>query len=244
MSLFKKLFGSKKENSSETLNSSRSDGLNTPIEEVKRTTEGYINLGRSIFPVLKREDDEGIKITENINPLVKIQFIDGLVLCFVIDTGEKLERISQSRLKQYNLDTDIVLNTAIRNLVDKINENLKIRIHDYSSSNPEIKPFYGIEFDSNYNPSIMLIDEFWDTTAKEITKSDLIAVSVPATNIIFMSDFKLMESFRTMIPFASSLYDGSLQERLQLTKDTYIRKDGKWIKFLDTEEQFMELMDY
>ncbi len=244
MSIFNKLFGSKKENSSENLNSSKTHGLNTPMEEVKRNTEGYVNLGRSIFPVLKREDDEGIKITENINPLVKIQFIDGIVLCFVIDTGEKLERISQSRLKQYNLDTDIVLNTALRNLVDKINENLKIRIHDYSSSNPEIKPFYEIEFDRNYNPSIMLLDDFWDTTAKEITKSDLIAVSIPATNIIFMSDFKLMESFRTMIPFASSLYDGSLQERLQLTKDTYIRKDGKWIKFLDTEEQFMELMDY
>jgi hypothetical protein len=90
----------------------------------------------------------------------------------------------------------------------------------------------------------MLLDDFWDRTAKEITKSDLIAVSIPATNIIFMSDFKLMESFRTMIPFASRLYDGSLQERLQLTKDTYIRKDGKWIKFLDTEEQFMELMDF
>jgi len=96
MSIFKKLFGFKKENSSENLNSSKSDGLNTPMEEVKRNTEGYINLGRSIFPVLKREDDEGIKITENINPLVKIQFIDGIVLCFVIDTGYPYE---QARIK-------------------------------------------------------------------------------------------------------------------------------------------------
>jgi uncharacterized protein YtpQ (UPF0354 family) len=256
----KRLFGNKKEKpniqakensnfnevkkTESKIDSSQNDGLDTSIDEVKKNTEGYISLGRSIFPVIKSLEDEGIKLTNNINPLVKREIAEGIVVCYVIDLGDKLERISKSHLKQFNLDAEVIHNTAMRNLVDKVNENCKIKIHDYSSSNPEIKPFFEIEFDRNYNPSIMLLDDFWDTTAKEVTKSDLVAVSIPATNIIFMSDFKLMESFRTMRPVANSLYDGSLQEKLQLTKDTYIRKDGKWIKFLDTEEQFMELMDF
>ena len=260
MSFIKRLFGNKKEKATlktndnskvneikETepkIDSSRNDGLNTPIEEVKKNTEGYISLGRSIFPVIKSTEDEGIKLTNNINPLIKREIAEGLVVCYVIDIGDKLERISQSHLKQFNLDAETIHNTAMRNLVNKVNENCKIKVHDYSSSNPDIKPFFEIEFDRNYNPSIMLLDEFWETTAKEVTKSNLVAVSIPATNIIFLSDFKLMESFRTMRPVANKLFDGSVQDRLQLTKETYIRKNNKWIRFLDTEEQFMELMDY
>ena len=219
-------------------------GLDTPMEEVKKSTEGYVSLGRNIFPAIKSVDDPGIKLTKNSNPMITSHIADGIVLCYVIDIGDKLERICESHLKQFNLDADTIHKTAMRNLIDKVNGNTQIKVYDYSKTRPEIKPFYGVEFDSNYNPSIMMLDEFWDTTAKEVCKSDLIAVSIPANNIIFFSDFKLMESFRTMRPVANNMYDASIEDRLNLTKETYIRKDNKWIKFLDTEEQFIELMDY
>jgi hypothetical protein len=112
---------------------------------------------------------------------------------------------------------------------------------DLSDQNPQIKPFYRVEMDNNFNPSMMLLDEFWETTAKQIVKSDTIAVSIPAKNILFFSDMKLMESFRTMRPVANQMYDSSVQDNIQLTKNTYIRKNGKWILFLDTEEQMAEL---
>ena len=266
MSFFKKLFGKKEDKNpnspapnpttvpapieEETTSfashedNPQTNGLDTPIEEVKKNTDGYISLGRSIFPVIKNAEDPGFKLTENINKIIQTPLADGIVICYVIDIGNKLERISENHLKQYNLDIETVHNTAMRNLVDKVNENLKIGIQDYSSSNPEIKPFYNVEFDSNYNPSIMLLSEFWNTTAKEVTKGKVIAVSIPATNIIFFSDFNLMESFRTMRPVANKLYEGSIEDRLELTKNTYIRKGEKWVKFLDTEEQYIELMGY
>ena len=181
-------------------------------------------------------------MTENINKLITTEIAEGIVVCYVIDIGDKLERISERHLKQFNLDVEMVHNTAMRNLVDKVNENCKIGIQDYSATNPQIKPFYSVEFDSNYNPSMMLLSDFWETMAKEVTKSDMIAVSIPANNILFFSDFHLVESFRTMRPVANSLYDASIEDRLALTKETYIRKDGKWIRFLDTEEQYLELM--
>ena len=50
-----------------------------------------------------------------------------------------------------------------------------------------------------------------------------------------------MESFRTMRPVADKMYDASIQDNIQLSRNTYIRKDGQWIKFLDTPEQMEEL---
>jgi hypothetical protein len=52
---------------------------------------------------------------------------------------------------------------------------------------------------------------------------------------------KLMESFRTMRPVANQMYDASVEDGIHLTKNTYIRKNGKWILFLDTPEQMEEL---
>lgn len=158
-----------------------------------------------------------------------------------MDIGDKYEMISESHLKQLGLDKEIVDNTAIRNLVDKFNEKNGISIQDFSQYNPKSKPFYKLEMDANYPPSMMLIDQFWDNTAKEIVKSDRIAVSIPAKNLLFFSDYRQMESFRTMRPVAQQMYDASIEDNIHLTTNTYIRKDGQWIKFEDTPEQMAEL---
>jgi hypothetical protein len=52
---------------------------------------------------------------------------------------------------------------------------------------------------------------------------------------------KLMESFRTMRPVADQLYESSIEDGIALTTNTYIRKNGKWILFLDTDEQMADL---
>ena len=68
MSLFKKLFGSKKNGNSKTFQESaeststdtKDSQLDRPIEEIKKEREGYVSLGRSIFPVIKNEDDQNV----------------------------------------------------------------------------------------------------------------------------------------------------------------------------------------
>ena len=232
MSFLNKLFGKDK---------SDNKSLNKPIEEVKKDREGYVNVGQSIFPVIKSDDDQRIKMSLNNSPILTEKISDGIVLCYVLDMGNTFEMISQKHLIDFGLTVQDVKQVAIRNLINKANSNCKIKVMDLSGQDSRIKPFYRIEMDNNFNPSMMLLDEFWDTTAKEIVKSDTIAVSVPAKNILFFSDMKLMESFRTMRPVANQMYDASVQDNIQLTKNTYIRKNGKWILFLDTEEQMAEL---
>ncbi|HEX7846567.1 MAG TPA: DUF1444 family protein [Chitinophagaceae bacterium] len=232
MSFLKKLFGK-----SET----EKQSLETPIEEVKKDREGYVNVGQSIFPIIKPEDDPRIKASLNNSPILAEKLSDGIVICYVLDMGNNFEMISQKHLNDFGLTLEDVKQVAYRNLINKVNSNCKIGIMDFSSQNPQIKPFYRIDMDNNFNPSMMLLDEFWETTAKNIVKSETIAVSIPAKNIILFSDMKLMESFRTMRSIASQLYDASVKDGIQLTKNTYIRKNGKWVLFLDTEEQMAEL---
>lgn len=234
MGLFDKLFG-KKESKPAT------QSLETPIADVKKDREGYVNVGQSIFPVIKPSDDPRIKMSANNNPILTDPLSEGIVTCYVLDMGDNFEMLSQSHLQSFGLTIEDVRNVAIRNLINKVNANCKIGIMDFSDQNPAIKPFFKVDMDNNFNPSMMLLDEFWESTAKNIVKSDTIAVSIPAKNLLFFSDMKLMESFRTMRPVANQMYDASVNDGIALTTNTYIRKNGKWILFLDTEEQMAEL---
>lgn len=233
MGIFDKIF-KRKENSLKTT-------LDTSIENYKKQIEGGLNIGQSIYPVFKRKDDPKVNLLKGSQDVVKIDFLEDLYLCFNLDLGHHYEMIQNELLEKTNLTIDQLTNTAIRNLVNRINQSCKIGVEDFSQDIPAAKPFYSIHFDNDLNAMAFLIDGFWETTAKEITKSDRIAVSMPARNLIYFSDMRLMESFRTMRPVAAHMFSASIEERIHLTEKTYIRKDGKWILFLDTEEQMEEL---
>lgn len=233
MGLFDKLFG-KKENAQKT-------SLETPIEEYKKKQEGSVNIGQSIYPIFKRKDDPKINLLKGEQEVIKIDFLDDLYLCFNLDMGSHYEMVQNDILQKTNITFDDLKAAAIRNLINKINTSCKVGVEDLSQNIPEAKPFYSVQFDNDLNSSIFLLDNFWETTAKEITKSDRVAVSMPAKNLIYFSDMRLMESFMTMRPVGKHMFNASINDGIHLTDKTYIRKDGKWILFLDTEEQLEEL---
>ncbi|MBB6005210.1 DUF1444 family protein [Arcicella rosea] len=234
MRLFNKLFGKKESIPTE-------QSIDTPISEVQKDRESYLNVGQSIFPMIKSIDDPRILMVSKSNPLITETLSEGIVTCYALDTGDNYEMLSQSHLLNFGLTIEDIQQAAMRNLIKKVNENCQIGVIDLSEQNPEIKPFYQIEMDADFNPSMMLLDQFWETTAKDILKSDTIAVSIPAKNLLFFSDMKLMESFRTMRPIAKQMYEASISDGIALTNNTYIRKNGKWVLFLDTPEQMEEL---
>lgn len=215
--------------------------LDKSIEDVKKDREGYVNVGQSLFPVIKAESDPKIKMSLSNNPIITEKLSDEIVVCYVLDMGDRFEMISNKHLSDFGLTLEDIKQVSHRNLINKINTNCKISVMDFSQQNPQIKPFYRIDMDANFNPSMMLVDEFWDTNVKDIVKSDTVAVSIPAKNILFFSDMKIMESFRTMRPVANQMYEASVKDGIELSKNTYIRKNGKWILFLDTDEQMAEL---
>jgi len=235
MGFFDRLFGKKEEQSTKY-------SLDTPIEDFKKEREGYVNVGQNIFPIIKSEDDPKINLSASIaGAVLKDSFADGIVVCYVLDMGDNFEMLTTKHLINFGLTIEDVRQVATRNLVNKVNTKCQVGVMDLSDSSPKAKPFFRLDMDNNFNPSMMLLDEFWDESAKEMVKSDTIAVSIPAKNILLFSDMKLMESFRTMRPVANQLYESSISDGIALTKNTFIRKNGKWVLFLDTPEQMAEL---
>lgn len=236
MGLLDKLFGRKNKGE-------KKKSLEKSVSEVKKEREGYVSIGKSIFPVIKSQDDAKIKMSLGNNPILTDPLSDGIVVCYSLDLGDRFEMLSESHLKNFGLTQEDIRQVAKRNLINKLNEDCSIGTIDLADVSPEAKPFYKVDMDANFNPSIMLLDEFWDKMAEDIVPTDTIAVSIPAKNLLFFSDMKIMESFRTMRPFAEHMYDASVEDGIELTKNTYIRKNGKWILFLDTAEQLQELYE-
>jgi uncharacterized protein YtpQ (UPF0354 family) len=209
------------------------DRLFSKIEnnQIKEDKEVLVNVERSIFPVIRNPDDPKIKF--NTPPVLTDNLADGIVICYVLEMGDNFGMLSESNLKGFGLTIDDVRQLAMRNLIDKVNANCKVIVKGISRQTPKIKPFYGVEMSNNFNPSMMLLDEFWDITVKDILRSEIIAVSIPARNIISFSDMKVIESFRSMQSVTNHIYETSIKDGIALTTNTYIRKNGKWDLFVD-----------
>lgn len=233
MSILKKLFGSS--------NNTKAT-IEKEIHKTNYESDGYLNLGQSIFPVLRAKTDSKLLISEKVNPILKDNFIDDIVVCYVLDIGENFELISENHLKKINLTIDNIKEVASRNLINQFNENIKISVQDHRDKNTEMRPFLSIEFNSNLNPSVMLLEEFWEKKAPEILKSETIAISMPAKNIFYFTSLEDIVSFDTMTYWGNILYEASIEENLQLTKNSYIRKNGKWILWDNTEQHLEKLL--
>jgi uncharacterized protein YtpQ (UPF0354 family) len=233
MSFFKKLFGNKEE---------KGTTLKTPIEDFRKSRDGYVNVGESVFPTIKDKNDDRINILEGDKAVVTEKIADDLVMCHSIDLGDKYELVSGSLLESPGLTAENIKHCSMRNLHNKVSTSFGIKPIDLSDQIPEAKPFYTIHFDDNFNPSVMLVDDIWDKDIlSKYINDGRVAVSIPSKNVIFFSDMRIMESFRSMRAYSAIMYESAKEEGLALSKNTYIRKDGKWIKFLDTEEQWEEL---
>ena len=231
MGLFDKLFGKKK----------KATGFDTPIDQIKKEREDYRSLGKNIYPVVKATDDPRVTMSENTNPLVTKKLSDGFLQSFSLDLGDRYEMVSEKLLEQTKLTAEQIEEVAMRNLLDKFNGNCKFAVMDLKAMkiSEQAKPFYALDFDINFNPSAMLIDEFWEhEIVKQYVNSNRMAVSIPSKSDIFFSDMRIMESFRTMRAYSTAVYKKAAEEGLQLSKDTYIRIDNQWVKFLDTDEQW------
>jgi uncharacterized protein YtpQ (UPF0354 family) len=201
---------------------------------------GYVNVGRSIFPVIKSKSDKMLQIGVDDSKIITKELCEDACVAYALDTGKQYVYLSNARLREFGIPLEDLEAIALRNLKALTQNGLKMGTLDFSDQNPQIKPFYALMLDGNLEPSMMLVDEFWNH-AQTICNDDVIAVSIPARDELFFSPFKLIESFRTMKVFASKRWDEAVAENRGLSGSLYIRKKGKWYQFRE-EPDFFEKM--
>lgn len=207
----------------------KSPHSNSSTDEIAK--EKDTSLHKYIFPVIKSVEDPSIISSANNNPIIKKNLAEGITICFVLDTESKFEYIHKSHLEKLDLEITELYDISIKNLKSDFYKNNNISKIDLSSDIPEAKPFYKVEMNANFPPSMMLIDEFWNKTILNFIKSKTIAVSLPAKNLFFVSDFNDTNSFRAMKIFGEHMYNASIQDSIPLSQNIYLRKDNEWTLF-------------
>jgi len=239
MKLFKRF---RKQEKSEVGDTSKQTDSNEQKEEVQ-SNENQLRIGEIIYPAIKRADDSRILLSkQGGDPIVTKDFCDGLVVVYSLDLGSRFEMVSSELLKKHNATIEDLDIAAMRNLRKKV-ASVKMLNIDPPDNIEGGKSFTRILLDNNFDPSLMLIEELWPQFS-ELVQDKVIGVSIPAKNILAISKFSDDNiAFRTMRLFANHMYSVSTKDGIQLTDDSYIWKNGRWIKFLNTEEQFLELVN-
>ncbi len=180
-------------------------------------------------------------MAESINPLLTDKLCEGIVTCYLIDFGDKFEMISNSHLERIGLTKLEVREVAFRNLRKKVQVNYTIGVIDYSRQNPNLKPFNKIDMDEEFNPSLLCLYSPWEQIEINL-KSNSIAVSTPAKIFMLLTDMRNLESLISIRAIANKMCERALTDGTSITPETFIRKDGKWILFLDTDDHLNELL--
>ena len=219
----------------------------TPASPLDQTTQDYVknhqlvSVGRSIYPMIKSADDARIIASRHSpNPIITRDLAEGIVVTYALDVGTNFEFITPSHCQQFAINDDDLIALSERNLLARSQGKINVEKMDFTATIPEAEPFYRVRLDNNLDSSIMLVDDFWKHVCSEL-RTELVAVTLPAKNILFFADYHKIFSFRLMRPFSGKMYEASKQDHIEISPNTYIRKDGRWILFNDTEKQHIEL---
>lgn len=193
-----------------------------------RQSVGFVSIGRSIFPIIKATDDQQIARAQGRNnPLITEALAEGIVVCFVRETVENLELVTEAHLALYLMKREDIVKSARRNLAERVRDSARIR-----TINPESggKPFYRAILDKKFETSLLVVDEFWEK-ATELLQSPEIVVSIPARNMLYFADKNSIESIEAMRKEAITAYEAGIADELQLTHNMYTKENGSWVLF-------------
>lgn len=209
--------------------SSLEPSTNTYVKERKESQP----IGKSIFPLVRSAKDPRFsknRMTSNV--FLTSELAEGIVMVYGLDIGDNFEIINENHCERFHLNEEELFNIAKRNLLNKTSGNIDIEQVDFSENLEGAQPFYRARLDNNLDTSLMLVDEFWEHVSNML-KTDLIAVNLPAKNLLYFASLEQMLSFRSMRPVSRKMYEVSKKDGIEITPDTYLRKNGKWVLFAE-----------
>jgi len=203
--------------------------------------QGYINLGRSIFPLVRNKT--GSKFTMQMpkgSELCTKPIAGDLLVVYVVDTEKGFEYFNYGMVERYGQTFEELEKAGLRNLFDKTNGNLQIQTIDTKNeSNPDGLPFYRIILDGMYDVSLLIVQNFLDKM-KEVAKDDVVAFAAPRKDVLLLSPASNKLTLTQMGLTAGSLYINAVNENnnTALSNQILIRKNGQWTAFENSADEF------
>ncbi|MDM1404947.1 DUF1444 family protein [Myroides marinus] len=229
MGIFSKLFGNKQHQVTSSTTS-------------KNTNKQQKNDLSCLYPQIRSTVDSSFIEDITNSDVLTENFVDGLVICYVLDNGEGFEQLTKRHLIEYGVEFEEVRKIAYQNLRQRFKKHSQVGEFELDGEEMDRAPFYTINFDDNLNASVMLIEPFWRIDATSTVNSDLIAISIPAMDICLFTNFREQEDFNLMRGMGQGAYITAKSKEREVTEKIYIHKNGEWVLYLDTSEQLGELL--
>ena len=224
MSFLKKLFG-KTDQEKEIVQNKHEQ----PERNLEK--EGYVNLGRSIFPLVRNKNESKFTMQMPVGSELCVEPIAGdLLVVYVVDTKNGFEYFNNNLVAKYGQTFEELKKAGLRNLFDKTDGNLQIQTMDTKDeNNPEGLPFYRIILDGVYDVSLLIGDNFLEKM-KEFVKDETIAFSAPRKDVLLLSSVSNKYTLTQMALTAGTLFINATNENNEtaLSNKILIRKNKQW----------------
>lgn len=192
----------------------------------------------AIIPLLRYEEDPDIQPGMIMQPLAEY-----LQVVYVVLRGDGWEPLWQRDMEEHDLWMEELLPLAKDNLERLYAGKYTTRSLNFSRELPGTLPFFRADVLPAFcTPSLMLLDSMW-AAVREATGATLVAVSLPAKDLLFYADAAREKSFQALCQVSARCYYGAAAEEKALSSETYVYVGGKWERFLDEEDQWYEWIE-
>lgn len=163
------------------------------------------------------DDDDGPALElEHRDSPVCMQYAEGLLVCYVVDTGTSYTYVQYRHLEEDGIDETELHRIGLRNLVDLVGKR-DTRVQPYGN-------IFAVLMGGDFEASLILLDQLWDEQFRQFVRGEY-AAAIPARDMLSFCDRSSSEGIQELRQVISRIYpsgDHLLSDRI------YVRRDSKW----------------
>ena len=196
--------------------------LDRKKQSIKPSELQWTDVKDRIYPMLKQAVPESdttqiIELKTNENPVFD-NYIADVHVFYSIDFESFFTYINQGQLIKWKITKDSLSKTALKNL-----DNLASGRAQFQGDSA----FAMIILNGNLEASLMLSDAFW-TYIADVVKNNSLIIGIPTRDVLLVTHSDCKEGLEKMRKSVKQTFE---QGDHVITKWTFKRENGKWIKF-------------
>jgi uncharacterized protein YtpQ (UPF0354 family) len=161
--------------------------------------------------------DNSIVLSREDSPVIK-ELGDGLLVCYVVDTGNSFEYVQFRHLDKDGISPDELHRIGLLNLAILANGRLRVA--------PQGNIF-AVLLDGNFEASAILVNAYWDDGFRQFVTGDY-AVTIAARDILAFCDASSEQGIKELQDVVERLKSAGVDH--PISDSLYIRREGRWAR--------------
>jgi hypothetical protein len=147
---------------------------------------------------------------------------NGLLVCYVVDTGDEFEYVQYRRLAEDQIDEDELHNIGLANLTSLVSSS-GVRVVPHPNGQ-----MFAVLMGGNFEASLILLDWLWDDSFRQFVSGDYV-IGIPARDILCFCDASSADGLMQVRAACERARSGGVDH--PISNELYRRVAGKWRVF-------------